>query len=1007
MIKIKNLDKYFNKGKSNEIHVIDNISLDLPSSGMVAIFGKSGCGKTTLLNVIGGLDGYMSGTLTIDGNDIRRSTDDLRNKYIGYIFQNYNLNKTESCYNNVADALRLCGMPDGDELDGRVMAALSNVGMENYHARTPDTLSGGQQQRIAIARAIVKNPKIILADEPTGNLDEANTVMIMDLLKQIAKDHLVILVTHEANLVDYYCDTVIELKDGKVVGVKNNTDANGYVAKGKNDIYLGELQKSEISDENAQIEFYGDAPEQPIKLKIVNNGGKLYLRIDTEKVQILDATSEVKFREGVYESVSAKNEKAENIDMSKLPPVDGHRLGRLFTFKSAIKSGYAVNFKKKKFGKKILRICMCLFAAVVVLMSAVFGTAFSDLRDARNSYNHNVFYLYTPDGEVSEKINTAMQNGGAGIDYTRLYYGVPYGDLTLKFMSGYFESFTSSAYDDTYKTNAVVLDVSLISDLPVTVGKKAELSNGEMVITTRVADALLELSTLGYIKEYSDLIGMITTGIRVDGQNMRIAGVVDSDESAVYLSKTDMAKYILTNFNTQVSVSDENSFQALDGEAVLATRYSNSKDIKLPNVGDSIKIHGVELKVAKIIKYSNSYHEWMKENGFKTYKDSMEYFRDKVQSEYPELNKNSYDFDMKVNELWQSNRFEYYEDYYAHYDEYMSDCYLFDGNSNMDVWLYTQKGIEEIKYREISEEYYYALKYKEENGRYPTESELHAYTKNNDKLYRLLEEYNKQYQDEFNRLSRQSISNMYYVSEADYVKISKQLGETHESATLSGNNTSDNLYKEDVYVDSVVVGSSVDISYYPSDLAIGGSNICYTIIHSSNPKQTEEWLNSEFSNLDTGRESRPAILTPDEIFESNVADKSQTIIRSMITMAVILILMSLCMYFIMRSALLNRIKEIGIYRAIGVSKKNLVFRFLIEAFVLATLTVFIGYLLTSAFMGVCLGMSPLMEKMLYYPVWLAGVVLCILYAICLLFGTLPVISLLRKTPSEILAKYDI
>ena len=124
-------------------------------------------------------------------------------------------------------------------------------------------------------------------------------------------------------------------------------------------------------------------------------------------------------------------------------------------------------------------------------------------------------------------------------------------------------------------------------------------------------------------------------------------------------------------------------------------------------------------------------------------------------------------------------------------------------------------------------------------------------------------------------------------------------------------------------------------------------------------------------------------------------------------MAVILVLMSVCMYFIMRSSLMNRIKEVGIYRAIGVSKKNLVFKFFIEAIVLTTLTVLIGYILTSGFLFLCLGMSSMIAEIFYYPVWLAGAVLAILYAISLFFGTLPILSLLRKTPSEILAKYDI
>ena len=116
MIRINHLDKYFNKGKQNEIHVINDVSLELPDKGMVAIFGKSGCGKTTLLNVIGGLDKYASGGVIIENQEISNDPDLIRNKYMGYVFQNYNLDVSKSCFDNVADALRLCGVADLHEI---------------------------------------------------------------------------------------------------------------------------------------------------------------------------------------------------------------------------------------------------------------------------------------------------------------------------------------------------------------------------------------------------------------------------------------------------------------------------------------------------------------------------------------------------------------------------------------------------------------------------------------------------------------------------------------------------------------------------------------------------------------------------------------------------------------------------------------------------------------------------------------------------------------------------
>ena len=209
MLKIQNLDKHYSRGRQNAVHAINHVSLELQSRGMVAIFGKSGCGKTTLLNVLGGLDTADFGEVLLDGKKVTPDTSDIRNIDIGYIFQNYNLRKNATVYDNVASALYLCGVTDEDEIERRVMAALFDVDMDKYRNRLPDALSGGQQQRVAIARAIVKNPSVILADEPTGNLDEQNTLMVMDLLRSIANNRLVLLVTHEQRLVDLYCDRVI------------------------------------------------------------------------------------------------------------------------------------------------------------------------------------------------------------------------------------------------------------------------------------------------------------------------------------------------------------------------------------------------------------------------------------------------------------------------------------------------------------------------------------------------------------------------------------------------------------------------------------------------------------------------------------------------------------------------------------------------------------------------------------------------------------------------------
>ena len=167
MIKINNLLKIFNKNKSNEVRAIND------EKGLVAIYGASGSGKTTLMNALGGLDKFDGGEIIMDGNVYKKSVDDeYRIENIGYVFQNYLLDEKLNVYQNVAQGLRTIGIKDEEVIFKRVMVALDNVGMRDYFKRNITTLSGGQQQRVAIARAMVKGAKIILADEPTGNLDE-------------------------------------------------------------------------------------------------------------------------------------------------------------------------------------------------------------------------------------------------------------------------------------------------------------------------------------------------------------------------------------------------------------------------------------------------------------------------------------------------------------------------------------------------------------------------------------------------------------------------------------------------------------------------------------------------------------------------------------------------------------------------------------------------------------------------------------------------------------------
>ena len=225
MLQLKSIKKVY---KTNDLDVIalNNVSIDFRKSEFVSILGPSGCGKTTLLNIIGGLDKYTEGDLIIDNKSTKKfkSTDfdSYRNHQIGFVFQSYNLIIHQSVLANVELALTLSGVSK-KERRKRAIEALDKVGLHEQINKRPNQLSGGQMQRVAIARAIVNNPEIILADEPTGALDSKTSLQIMNLLKEISKEKLIIMVTHNEELAYKYSTRVVKLLDGNII-----EDTNPY-----------------------------------------------------------------------------------------------------------------------------------------------------------------------------------------------------------------------------------------------------------------------------------------------------------------------------------------------------------------------------------------------------------------------------------------------------------------------------------------------------------------------------------------------------------------------------------------------------------------------------------------------------------------------------------------------------------------------------------------------------------------------------------------------------------
>ena len=266
MLKLIDITKEYVIEKDEEkVLALNNVSIEFRKNEFVSILGPSGCGKTTLLNIIGGLDRYTSGDIQIDGVSTKDfddvDWDTYRNRRIGFVFQSYNLIPHMNILKNVAMSLTLAGV-EKEERKRRALEALDKVGLASQASKKPNQLSGGQMQRVAIARALVNNPEIILADEPTGALDSESGIQVMDLLKEVAEDRLVVMVTHNPLLAEEYSTRIVYLKDGEVVGDSMPYDSKDELEE--LECRLGENVVEEVVEEVERDDVAGELSEKEV-----------------------------------------------------------------------------------------------------------------------------------------------------------------------------------------------------------------------------------------------------------------------------------------------------------------------------------------------------------------------------------------------------------------------------------------------------------------------------------------------------------------------------------------------------------------------------------------------------------------------------------------------------------------------------------------------------------------------------------------------------------------------
>ena len=381
----------FNKGFSNEVRAVEDLSIDFPKQGLVTLFGHSGSGKTTLLNIVGGLE-KPSTNKVYYGDDIIKNFDDIRSKRIGYVFQNYNLFTNLSVFDNVSFVLKMNGITDKEFIKEHVEYALDLVNMLPYARKKATELSGGQQQRVAIARALVKNPDFIIADEPTGNIDSKNKLEVMNILRTIADQKLVILVTHEKHLADYYSDRIITIKDGKIISDEANTPKTSHGFVDDNKIYLKDLSHETINEEDLKVDYYYDQKPK-LDVKLIYQNGSLYIHLPTNlKSSIINDSSSIQAvdqsREEIDDSLVETEFRVEHFDI----PEEKYTKKQLFSLKSMFKVSFSKLFNQRT--RRILLIIGLILSGLLFGVGITqFGAAVKKPEYKEVSYDVNSYEL--------------------------------------------------------------------------------------------------------------------------------------------------------------------------------------------------------------------------------------------------------------------------------------------------------------------------------------------------------------------------------------------------------------------------------------------------------------------------------------------------------------------------------------------------------------------------------------------------------------------------------------
>ena len=525
MIKVKGLNKFYNKNKSNELHVINDVTLELPSQGLVSFLGASGSGKTTLLNVIGGLD-KASGTLSYDSFEMQkydmRRIDKYRNEHFGYVFQSYNLLLEETVYDNLRIALELVNIYDPDEVSARIEYALTSVGMYKYRKKKASQLSGGQQQRVAIARALVKHCKVIIADEPTGNLDSANAVEVMNILKSISKKTLVLLVTHNESLAKFYSDYIYRISDGMIVDKSENVGSESLDAVNDNVVYLKDMALFEAESERVAIKLYSNT-DSALELEIVERNNTFYIK-SNKTVKLLES-SNLKLVYDHYKPTEKKSTELYDYDDSFFNNEKSKRniFGDALTHLKRSLMAFIKPTKRVKAIYASLILIGMLFAMCAISISNALTVDTSEIYsdDAYSTfYDGRFLFGIYEDGEI---LKEALQKGEIS---------------SAQNVLGRYITFAKKLNYVEEKSYQFSSDMIYFNTEKNTISHGRAPESKEVAISRGIADDIIA-NFDGYIDSYEDLFGLV-----VDSGNSVLVGIVDNPGKMIYISEKEYVNEI-------------------------------------------------------------------------------------------------------------------------------------------------------------------------------------------------------------------------------------------------------------------------------------------------------------------------------------------------------------------------------------------------------------------------------------------------------------------------------